>query len=112
MFAAGFGSYDFYNQPSSGTICVFTLKNCSYPEFVLSAPAPVLSIDFHPVYPYMLVAGLNDGNVAVYNLIKDRTQPVMMSDYQSGKHSESVWTVRWTTDDIERHRNFYSCSGK
>ena len=110
MFAASFGSYNFYNQPDSGTICVFSLKNCCYPEYVLSAPAPVLSIDFHPSHPYMMVAGLQDGNVAVYNLIKNRESPVLVSDLTNGKHSEIVWSVTWSQDDIESNLNFFSCS--
>lgn len=68
LFAVGYGSYDFYYQPDQGLICLFSLKNCSYPEFSLTVPAGVLSIDFHPKYPYMLVAGTVDGNVAVFNL--------------------------------------------
>ena len=35
---------------------------------MLTVPSGVLSIDFHPKYPYMLVAGMVDGNVAVFNL--------------------------------------------
>ena len=68
LFAVGYGSYDFYHQPDQGLICLFSLKNCSHPEFSLTLPAGVLSIDFHPKYPYMLVAGMVDGNVAVFNL--------------------------------------------
>ena len=68
LFAVGYGSYDFYAQPDEGMICLFSLKNCSHPEFTLTVPAGVLSIDFHPKYPHILVAGMVDGNVAVFNL--------------------------------------------
>ena len=68
LFAVGYGSYDLYDPPDQGQICLFSLKNCSHPEFILTVPAGVLSVDFHPKYPYMLVAGTVDGNVAVFNL--------------------------------------------
>ena len=74
LFAVGFGSYDFYHQPDSGTICLFSLKNSSYPELTLHAPAGVLCLDLHPVHPHLLVAGLVDGNVAVYNLLRNGFQ--------------------------------------
>ena len=110
MFAAGYGSYNFYQQPQSGRICIFTLKNCSYPEYLLAAPAGVLSLDFHPRHPQLLVAGLADGNVAVYNLVRNRHRPTLLSDRDSGKHSDHVWSVVWSGDDIDGYRNFISTS--
>ena len=48
LFAAAFGSYNFYKQPQDGKICLFSLKNCSHPEYVLFASSGVFSVDFHP----------------------------------------------------------------
>ena len=48
LFAVAFGSYNFYKQPQDGKICLFSLKNCSHPEYVLSASSGVFSVDFHP----------------------------------------------------------------
>ena len=70
LFAVGYGSYDFYDQPEKGIICIFSLKNCTYPEYTLYSSSGVMSLDFHPAYPQLLVAGLQDGNVAVYNLLR------------------------------------------
>ena len=110
MFASGYGSYDFYSQPPSGRICVFSLKNCSYPEYLLTAPAGVLCLHFHPHHPHLLLAGLVDGNVAVYDLVRDRHNPLLLSDSQTGKHSDHVWSVLWTKDDIDGYTNFISGS--
>ena len=42
----------------------------------------------------MLVAGLYDGNIAVYNLQKNTGKPCYQSDALSGKHRDVVWQVR------------------
>ena len=110
MFAAGYGSYNFYHQPRSGLICVFSLKNCSHPEYLLTAPAGVLSVAFHPRQPHLLVAGLADGNVALYNLLRDRHRPLLLSGLHTGKHSDLVWGVSWSGDDLDGHLNFLSTS--
>lgn len=94
LFAVAYGSYNFYSQPSQGHICLFSLKNPSYPEYVCEAPCGVMSIHFNPQHPHMLAAGLHNGNIAVYNLqTMDRAQPQYMSDTRSGKHRDIVWQV-------------------
>ena len=92
-------------------VCVFSLKNPSYPEFLCHAPCGVMCLDFHPevrlylcVYehnrnnvtsqhPHMLVVGLYDGNIAVYNLQKNTGTPSYQSDAKNGKHRDIVWQV-------------------
>ena len=67
MFAAGFGSCqychiicsnllissflpdNFYEQSEPGMVCVFSLKNPSYPEFLCKAPCGVMCIDVNPM---------------------------------------------------------------
>ena len=51
-----------------GYICIFSLKNPSYPEYICHASSGVISFDIHPQHPNMVVVGLYNGNVAVYNL--------------------------------------------
>jgi dynein intermediate chain 1 len=77
LFAASFGSFDFYHQQTVGYVCLFSLKNPSYPEFLCQTPcgvrhvriftvhSQVMCLDLHPDYPNMIVLGLYDGNVAV-----------------------------------------------
>ena len=55
LFAVTFGSYDFYSQPRLGYVCLFSLKNPSYPEWLASSPCSVLSVDIHPQHSHMLV---------------------------------------------------------
>lgn len=98
LFGASYGSFDFYNQPGSGLICLFSLKNPSHPEYTCLAPCGVLCLDISTAYPHMVVAGLYDGNVAVYNLCSEGegstiAKPSHISSASNGKHSEPVWQV-------------------
>ena len=47
-----------------------SLKNPSHPEYTCLAHCGVLSLDISKDYPHLIVAGLYDGNVAVYNLCR------------------------------------------
>ena len=44
----------------------------------------------------MLVVGLYDGNIAVYNLQKNMGVPNYQSDAKNGKHRDIVWQVRYS----------------
>ena len=52
------------------TISLLSLKNPSHPEYTCLAHCGVLSLDINKTYPHLVVAGLYDGNVAVYNLCR------------------------------------------
>ena len=103
LFAVGFGSYNFYEQvqyPSfckrerttrsrcssqdkgvSSYVCVFSLKNPSFPEYLCAANSGVMCVDIHSKHPHMLAAGLADGTVAVYNMQEINKDP--KSKYRS-----------------------------
>lgn len=49
--------------------------------------------DIHPKYPYLLAIGMYDGNVAVYNLQTNPTDPIYVSKGANGKHSDVIWEV-------------------
>ena len=44
-------------------------------------------------HPHMLVVGMYDGNIAVYNLQKNTGTPSYQSDAKNGKHRDIVWQV-------------------
>ena len=106
-------SDNIYRQDSRGLVCVFSLKNPAHPEYVCEAASGVMCLDFHPKHPHMLVAGLYDGNVAVYNLQSSLIRPLNIapmyeSDAAGGKHMETCWQVRWIDDDLDNYLNFFS----
>jgi dynein intermediate chain 1 len=111
LFAATYGSYNFYTQQDMGFVCLFSLKNPSYPEFLCEAHCGVMCVDIHPQHPHMVVVGLYDGNIAVYNLQIRSSVPTYMSTAQNGKHKDVVWQVKWVRDNLDGYLNFYSVSG-
>lgn len=114
-------------------VCVFSLKNPSYPEYLCQAPCGVMCLDIHPEvsrrrapdthpqHPHMMVVGLYDGNIAIYNLQKNTGRPTYQSDARNGKHKDIVWQVllpprtlaqvKWAPDNLDGYLNFYSVSG-
>lgn len=56
-------------------MCVFSLKNPSFPEYLCAANSGVMCVDIHSKHPHMLAAGLADGTVAVYNMQENKKDP-------------------------------------
>ena len=111
LFAVSYGSFDFYNQPSLGFLCLFSLKNPSYPEYLRQTACGVMSLDLHPVHTHMVAVALYDGNVAVFNLRSLDAEPSYMSTALTGKHKDVTWQVCWGPDNLDGYLNFYSVSG-
>ena len=97
----------FYKQDVTmdGVVCVFSLKNPSYPEFICHAPCSIISVDIHPNHPHMLVVGLSNGNVAVYNLQIGGKKPAYVSSAGNGKHSDTVWQVNMNVTPLFVQKN-------
>ena len=113
LFAVGYGSYDYMRQ-SSGMVCCFSLKNTSYPEYIISVESGVMCLDFHPQHPSLLAMGCYDGSVLVYDIKNRSNTPIYSSCLRSGKHSDPVWQVCWRHDphngSYSKEFNFYSIS--
>ncbi|CAH8479900.1 unnamed protein product [Schistosoma turkestanicum] len=109
LFAVGYGSYDFLKQ-SNGLICLYTLKNPSYPEYHFETESGVLSLDLHSSLSYLLCVGFYDGAVGVYSIIQDKNVPLYLSTAKTGKHTDPVWEVRWQPNDLDANLNFFSIS--
>ncbi|XP_013111502.2 dynein intermediate chain 2, ciliary [Stomoxys calcitrans] len=110
LFAVCFGSHDFMKQPSEGSICLFTVKNPSYPDFIIMTESGVMCCDIHPKYPFLVAIGLYDGNVHVYNLKENYREPLYVSTGVGDKHIECVWEIKWGPDMADGEINFYSVS--
>ena len=112
MFAVGYGSYDFMRQ-GTGIVCCFSLKNTSYPEYVISTESGVMCLDFHPQHPSLLAVGCYDGTVLAYDIGNGTSKPIYSSSLRSGKHSDPVWQVYWHDSGClsnNKELNFYSIS--
>lgn len=125
LFAVGYGSYAFPKKKEekdkleeersddtldNGYIFVFSVKNNYFPEIKYKTESGVLSLDFHPKQFSLLVAGMYDGTVAVYD-IKHGNGPIITCDIRTQKHMDPVWQVKWFTPFTEPDENvFFSIS--
>jgi len=109
MFAVAYGSYDFMKQ-GSGLVCVYSLKNVRYPEFLFTLESGAVSIDWHPDRPALLAVGCYDGTTKVFDVRKKENKPLYAADVRSGKHTDPVWGVRWVPDAGGSELGFMSVS--
>ena len=67
LFFSYYFADNFYDQESgsNGCVCIFSLKNPSYPEYLCQAQSGVICVDIHSDHPHMLAVGLADGNVRI-----------------------------------------------
>ena len=85
---------NFIKPQSKGAMCLFTLKNHSSPEYVITTETGVVCLDIHPKYTYLICIGKYDGNVAVYDAHASGKEPQYESNSVTNKHSGIVWQVR------------------
>ncbi|XP_049762330.1 dynein intermediate chain 2, ciliary-like [Schistocerca cancellata] len=109
FFAVSFGYFDSTKPQPEGAMCLFTLKNHSYPEYICLTDTGVVCVDVHPDYPSMIVVGLYDGNVAVYNASVSDKEPARKSHFKD-KHGGIVWQVLWVPDLPDGEMSFFSVS--
>eukprot|EP00804_Cyclotella_cryptica_P017007 CCRYP_003267-RA/>CCRYP_003267-RA protein AED:0.31 eAED:0.31 QI:634/1/1/1/0.33/0/4/1214/565 len=109
LFAVGYGSYEFTRQ-GVGMVCCYSLKNTSYPEYVIGTESGVMCLDFHKHHPSLLAVGCYDGTVSLYDIGNRSNKPIYSSSIRSGKHSDPIWQVRWNEGGSSKEMNFYSIS--
>mmetsp|Transcript_7202 Transcript_7202/g.14426 ORF Transcript_7202/g.14426 Transcript_7202/m.14426 type:complete len:712 (+) Transcript_7202:163-2298(+) len=111
LFAVGYGSYDFMRQ-GSGMVCCYSLKNTSAPEYSFTTESGVMSVDFHPQSARcaLLSVGCYDGTVMVFDVRSKLNKPIYISTIKTGKHSDPVYGVKWTEEEVAKEPSFYSIS--
>jgi len=109
LFAVGYGSFDFMKQ-GGGMLCLFSLKNPSWPEFTCNLHCGVMCLDWHPQHSSVLCVGLYDGTVCVYDVRSKTQAPIYQSTVKTGKHTDPVWEVCWQEEDLAKNLNFFSIS--
>jgi len=83
LFAVSYGSYDFL-KPTSGLICIFSLNNPSFPEYVFATDAGATAVDFHPEHANLLAVGCYDGKVLVFDVTLKQQRPIYASTVETG----------------------------
>lgn len=73
----------------------------------------VMCLEFHPQHSALLVAGLYDGTVCVFDVRSKSNEPIYTSTDPKVKHTDPVWQVHWQKDteaSSGKNLNFYSIS--
>jgi len=109
LFAVGYGSFDFMKQ-GVGFLCLYSLKNPSFPEFCCQTDSGLMCLDWHPQHSSVMCVGLYDGTVAVYDTRSPKSAPIFHSTVKKGKHTDPVWEVCWQEEDLAKNLNFFSIS--
>ena len=65
--AVAYGNVDFGNE-TGGLICLWTLKNISYPEKIMYTERSCTCVAISSRKPHLLAAGFFDGSVKVYDI--------------------------------------------
>lgn len=87
---------DFMRPQPEGVLCLYTLKNPSFPEYAFQTESGITCVDIHKKYTSFICIGMYDGNVAIYNAgIREggTSKPISKSSPVKTKHGGIVWQV-------------------
>lgn len=70
---------------------MFSIKNPSYPERIISVDSAVLSMDFHKDLNSILAVGFENGGVAVFDIKLPGNHPIFVPSPKSKKHTDPVY---------------------
>ena len=112
LFAVSLGTYQFGKKPTMTGICLFSIKNPSFPEAVWPCSENVLCLDFNTANPSLLAVGLSNGNVLVIDIKKHEKIPIYVSTLKTKKHSDAIWEVHWNDEFAKPNFNSVSSDGK
>lgn len=112
LFIVALGSYQFGKKPNATGICLFSIKNPSFPEYVWPCSENVLCLDFNPTRPSLLAVGLANGNVMVIDIKRKDKTPIYLSSLKTKKHSDAVWEIHWNAENAKPNFNSVSSDGR
>ena len=100
LFAVSYGSYEFGPAAAKrGLVCVYTLKNVGYPEYMVRPEGAVMTVDWHGQHAALLVCGMYGGDVSVWDVRRGAgCEAVYRSDDPRLKHADCVWQVKWAVE--------------
>ncbi|CAH0392514.1 unnamed protein product [Bemisia tabaci] len=101
---------NFEMKATEGYVCLFTLKNPSFPEYINYCDSGAMCLDIHSSRSNFIVVGRYDGSVAVYNAHLPIKEAQFESNSVTNKHGGIVWQVCWGPDLIDGDLNFFSVS--
>ncbi|CAF0853290.1 unnamed protein product [Brachionus calyciflorus] len=98
IMAAGYGKFEFNDDPS-GLVCCWSLKNPEFPERFFKTESGVTSLAFSQKNSNLLAVGLFNGNILVFDVRNNNTIPLISTNDSEHKHLSPVWNLTWTDKD-------------
>ena len=89
-----------YGEPEpdsqkQGILAFWTLKNPSFPEKIFYTTNCLTCCEFSKRNPNLIAAGDTQGNISIFDIKRGGDKPIITSRHSSGKHTDTVWEVRW-----------------
>ncbi|XP_061397842.1 dynein axonemal intermediate chain 4-like [Musca vetustissima] len=91
----GIYSYQAAKLPSTGEVCIWSIKNPCDPERYYFYNYPVVALEFSPYMPNLLAIGLFDGSIEVRDISKFSQPPVAISQRSSSPGVDPVLAIKW-----------------
>ncbi|XP_061397981.1 dynein axonemal intermediate chain 4-like, partial [Musca vetustissima] len=91
----GIYSYQAAKLPSTGEVCIWSIKNPCDPERYYFYNYPVVALEFAPYMPNLLAIGLFDGSIEVRDISKFNQPPVAISQRSSSPGVDPVLAIKW-----------------
>ena len=96
LLLSSYGAFSEFNNSNKGLICLWTIKNSSYPEMFIETPVPAVTAKFSRQSPNLFACGFQDGNLAIYDTRQKLSKPLIMSkDLNCLKHLDTIWDLNW-----------------
>ncbi|KJP88581.1 hypothetical protein AK88_01661 [Plasmodium fragile] len=105
LFAMSFKNNDI--KINTGILCCFTFKNTKSPEHVLKTDFPIYSIEWSAVNHSVIIIGLSNGNICIYDLKKKKNERLIFESNIKQIYNRDI--ISQISFD-KKNKSFYSIS--
>jgi len=100
ILAAGYGSL---TGQSEAIVCAWSYKNPKFPDRVYKLPSQPCSVAFCSKWPGLLGVGLENGEVVIFDVGTNSTDPICTSQVLDvmHRHSQPIWGLTWVSQTQE-----------
>jgi hypothetical protein len=101
------------DESLQGLVLFWSLRNPDYPEKILRTSHSVTALDFSKQHPMILAVGLSNGDVNIYDVMREGTSWNVSVESSAGmpdSHLDPVWNLKWIVRGVERLETLVSIS--
>eukprot|EP01036_Dinobryon_divergens_P037469 gene37469-49018_t len=92
LTGSGTGSGSGSDDDPAGVVCIWSLAMPTRPEFKFTSSSPVLTAQFHPSEPHLLVGGCYSGQILLWDM-RAKSLPVQRSNLAGKGHKHPVYSL-------------------